>query len=125
MPATRTHTAKRTASPAAILTKATLRAADSLDVSATVLAAALGVSSASVSRLHGKREIRPNSPEGERALMFLRVFRSLDALLGGSASRAWLHAENKDLGGAPVDLIRSVQGLVNVLNYLDAMRGKL
>jgi hypothetical protein len=126
MPAIRTERrAARSASAAAVLTKATLRAAASLDLTNAALAAALGVSGASVSRLGATREIRPDSPEGERALLFLRAFRSLDALLGGGAARTWFHAENKDLGGVPARLVRSVEGLVNVLQYLDALRGKL
>ena len=60
-------------------------------------------------------------------MLFLRVFRSLDALMGGSRekSQKWLRAENVHLGGAPVQLIETVPGLVHVVQYLDAMRGNL
>jgi hypothetical protein len=54
------------------------------------------------------------------------MFRSLDALLGDTEScRKWLHAENTHLGGVPAELVRSAEGLVHVIRYLDAMRGKL
>jgi hypothetical protein len=57
--------------------------------------------------------------------LFLRVFRGLDALLGDAEScRKWLTAENIHLGGVPAELIRDVEGLVHVIQYLDAMRGK-
>ena len=88
----------------------------------------LGVSAASLSRLYkGARLIDPRSKEGEIAVLFLRVFRSLAALMGGSQekSRQWLHAENVHLGGPPVRLIETVPGLVHVVEYLDAMRGSL
>jgi hypothetical protein len=112
--------------PAAVLTKATLRAARLLGLSDASLGEILGVSGASISRLGaGRRVIAPAAKEGQLAILFLRLFRSLDALLGDPGSaRAWLHAGNAHLGGVPADLVRSVEGLVHVAQYLDAMRGK-
>lgn len=111
--------------PAEVLTKAVLRAADRLGVAPKNLAQVLGVSQASLSRLRRSRTIDPRSKEGELALLFLRVFRSLDALLGGDRDqcRTWLHSYNHHLAGEPAELLRSVSGLVRVLEYLDAMRG--
>jgi len=116
----------RAATPGAVLTKATLRASRNLGLTDAALGAILGVSGASVSRLGGgRRSIAPGGTEGQLAILFLRMYRSLDALLGDAGScRAWLHAENRHLGGIPGDLIRSVEGLVHVTRYLDAMRGK-
>jgi hypothetical protein len=87
----------------------------------------LGISPASVSRLGRERTIDPGSKEGELGLLLLRVFRSLDATVGGdeSAARAWFHADNHHLGGVPAELVRSVTGLGHVAEYLDAIRGKL
>ena len=109
-----------------VLATAVLRAAAELDLSQRALSAILGVSEASVSRLARGRAIDPDAKEGELALLFVRVFRSLDALLGGDAvkCRAWLHADNSDLRGVPADRIRTVEGLLHVAEYLDAMRGK-
>jgi len=110
----------------AVLTKATLRAARQLGLTDAALGAVLGVSGASVSRLQaGRRTISPAGTEGQLAILFLRLVRSLNALLGDAAScRTWLEAENRHLGGVPAELIRSVEGLVHVAQYLDAMRGK-
>jgi uncharacterized protein (DUF2384 family) len=113
---------------AGVLTRAVLRASEILGLSHKDLAGVLGVSPASLSRIgKGSRVIDPRSKEGEIAVLFLRVFRSLDALMGGSQekSRKWLHAENVHLGEAPVRLIETVPGLVHVVEYLDAMRGNL
>jgi len=113
---------------AGVLTRAVLRAADLLGVSQKHLARILGVSEASLSRLvKGLRQVEPDSKEGELAILFLRVFRSLDAVVGGSAnkSRAWFHAENLHLNGIPAQLVETVPGLVHVSEYLDAMRGHL
>jgi DNA-directed RNA polymerase specialized sigma24 family protein len=111
----------------AVLTRATLRASDRLGVSQRELASVLGVSAASLSRLGRTRSIDPDSKEGELALLFVRIFRSLDSLTGGddAAARAWLHAANTHLGGTPAELIVTVPGLVHVVEYLDAMRGTL
>ena len=112
-----------------MLTKAVLRAAALLGLRQRDLAAILGTSEASVSRLQSGRgrTLDPNTGEGEMALLFLRLFRSLDAMVGGdaSAARAWLNAANHHLAGIPADRIRPAEGLVHVVQYLDAMRGRL
>jgi transcriptional regulator with XRE-family HTH domain len=113
--------------PDAVLAKAVLSAATRLELRQRQLAAVLGASEASVSRLQTGRRIDPASKEGELALLFLRVYRSLDALVGGddTRARAWLTADNDHLGGVPADRLTSVEGLVDVVQYLDAMRGRL
>ena len=113
--------------PASVLTRAVLSAAARLGLRSRELAAVVGASEASVSRLKGARLLDPGSKEGELALLFLRLFRSLDALMGGDElrARAWLRAENTHLGGVPAERIRTVEGLIDVVQYLDAMRGRL
>jgi hypothetical protein len=111
--------------PDVVLTKAVLRAADLLELSGAALARTLGVSEASVSRLSsGGRTIDPKSKEGELALLLVRVYRSLDALVGTDAAqrKAWLHSHNRALNSHPAELIQSAAGLVTVVAYLDAMR---
>jgi uncharacterized protein (DUF2384 family) len=111
--------------PDAVLTKALLRAAGLLGLSSRALARILGVSEASVSRLaSGARTIDPASKEGELALLLVRVYRSLDALVGTDAAsrKAWLESPNKALNGRPIDLLQRADGLVGVVAYLDAMR---
>jgi hypothetical protein len=112
----------------AVLTRALLRAAQFLGLSQKDTARIVGVSPASLSRLAtGTRPLHPDSKEGECALLLIRVFRSLDALLGGKEAdvRAWFHATNAHLGGVPAERVTTITGLVQVAEYLDAMRGKL
>ena len=113
--------------PAAVLTKAVLRAASLLGLRQRELAEVIGSSEASVSRLQAGRTLDPATKEGELALLFLRAYRSLDAMVGGdpAAARAWLNAENHHLAGVPAERIRTAEGLVHVVQYLDAMRGRL
>ncbi|HEX6558519.1 MAG TPA: MbcA/ParS/Xre antitoxin family protein, partial [Longimicrobiales bacterium] len=112
---------------AVVLTKAVRNAAQRLGLRNRDLAELLGASEASVSRLSKGRLIEPGTKQGELGLLFLRLYRSLDALVGGddSQARAWLHAGNQHLGGRPVERMRGVEGLVDVVQYLDAMRGRL
>lgn len=117
---------RATARAPAVLTAAVVRAARILGLPQRDLARILGISEASVSRLNRGRRIDPATKEGELAVLLVRVFRSLDALVGGAEdrARAWLHADNAHLGGVPADRLRSITGLVDVAGYLDALRGK-
>lgn len=121
------RTPARAPEPGPVLAKAVLSAAARLGVRNRQLAQILGSSEASVSRLQHGRGLEPASKEGELALLFLRMYRSLDALVGGDddQGRAWLQAGNDHLGGVPAERIRTVEGLVDVVQYLDAMRGRL
>jgi len=113
--------------PATVLAKALLSAAARLGLRHRQVAAVLGTSEASISRVARGRGIDPLSKEGELALLFLRMYRSLDALVGGDdgQARQWLHAANDHLGGVPAERIVGVEGLVDVVQYLDAVRGRL
>ncbi len=113
--------------PATVLTKAVLNAAQRMGLRQRDVADVLGASEASVSRLRQGRLVDPSSKEGELALLLLRAFRSLDALVGGDelALQAWLHADNSHIGAVPAERMRTVEGLVDVVRYLDAVRGTL
>lgn len=113
--------------PSAVLARALVAAVTRVGLRNRHVAGIIGTSEASISRLQHGRGLDPASKEGELALLFLRVYRSLDALVGGddARARAWLHAENDHLRGVPVERMRSVEGLVDVVQYLDAMRGRL
>lgn len=120
------HSAPKAARQAEILRTAVIRVTSQLGLTQAELGQILGMSAATVSRLvHGSFVLRPDSKEGELALLFLRIVRSLDSLLGGDAekSRRWLRAHNHHLGGIPLERMKSVVGLVDVAGYLDAMRG--
>lgn len=110
---------------AAVLSKAVTRAAERLGVSRTLLAAVLGVSTPTISRLFsGEYLLEPKRKEWEFALLFVRAFRSLDSIVGDeTTARKWLNSENLALNGQPINLIRHTEGLVRVVQYLDASRG--
>ena len=47
-------------------------------------------------------------------------------LVGGKPAdmQHWLNTENTQTGGIPVEQIKTVTGLTEIVSYLDAMRGK-
>jgi hypothetical protein len=111
--------------PATVVTTGVIRAAERLALSNRVLAGVLGVSEATVSRMSARSyQLDPDSKPYELAVLFLRLYRSLDALVDGdlTAARAWLRNDNTALGATPLSQIVTVAGLVNVIGYLDARR---
>jgi Protein of unknown function (DUF2384) len=118
-------TASAPASDSALVTKAAIRAADKLGINSKLLAVVIGVSEATVSRMKsGKHALEADGKPFELAVLLVRLYRSLDSLIGGDdiAARAWLSNTNTVLGAAPLELIQSVSGLMNVIQYLDARR---
>jgi transcriptional regulator with XRE-family HTH domain len=111
-----------------ILTKAVIRAADRLGISGRLLAEVIGVSEGQISRFRsGGAALAERTKSFELAALLVRAFRSLDAIIGGdeAAARAWLNNQNLALGTRPVERITSVQGLADVVAYLDARRAPL
>jgi transcriptional regulator with XRE-family HTH domain len=114
--------------PAAVLSKAVVRAARRLDLTQRDVAAALGISEATTSRLFAGKYLlsADRAKEWELALLLIRLYRSLDALWGHEeTARRWLASHNLALGAAPQALMRSVEGLVRVVAYLDAARSRV
>ena len=115
---------KEKSEAAAVLSKAVARAAARLDIPQAMLAKVLGVSAPTISKLYsGEYLLSQGRKEWEFALLFVRVFRKLDSIVGDdSTARKWLTSENHGLNGRPIELIRSIEGLVRVVQYLDASR---
>jgi hypothetical protein len=107
------------------LTRAVLHAAELLEVPQAELAAVLGVSPATISRMSsGRYLLQPERKEWQLGALFVRLFRSLDSITGGrdDLSRAWLRSHNHALMATPVSLLGEVESLVRVVQYLDASR---
>ena len=117
---------QQTISKPQVLTKAVVNTAIDLDLPKVKLARILGVSSATVTRLYvDQYRLSPDRKEWDFAVLLVRLFRSLDSIVGGAAddARKWLSSENKAFAGKkPIELIESTEGLVRVVTYLDACR---
>ena len=118
-------TGARPAAEAAVLTKAVIRAADQLGVTAKSLSAVIGVSEATVSRMRRKdflleRGIKPF----ELGVLFVRLFRSLDAIVGGdeTVAKAWIKNPNLALEAPAAGKDPDHSRAVDVIAYLDSRR---
>lgn len=115
-------------SEAAVVAKALQRAGERLGLTQAALGEVIGVSPAKVTRMFaGEATLAVHRKEGQLALLLLRIFRSLDTIVGGNpeALRSWFHAQNTHLQGVPAELVARPEGLVRVAEYLDGVRGTL
>lgn len=122
----RTAPLQQTQNKSLVLTKAVVNTATYLDIPKGKLAHILGVSGATVTRLYSETyRLSPDKKEWDFAVLLVRLFRSLDSIVGGAADDAkkWLASENKAFADRkPAELIESTEGLVRVVSYLDACR---
>lgn len=111
----------------AVLAKALLSTREQLGLTQQELAEIVGVHRTAITRWQDNGGLRPQSKTGELALLLIRAYRALFALFGGNLEdmRHFLRTENRHLGGVPLALMGQVQGLVRVVEYLDAIRGKV
>ncbi|HHF7349973.1 TPA: antitoxin Xre/MbcA/ParS toxin-binding domain-containing protein [Legionella feeleii] len=111
-----------------VLTKAICNLSKFYSFTGKDLSDIIGISESSVTRLNqGKKFISPHTKEGEMALLLVRIYRSLNAMLGNNheKAKAWLNSKNRYFQNKPIEEMKTIPGLISVLNYLDAMRGKL
>ena len=112
----------------AVMGKAVLRAADQLGLKNAALAEVLGLSEATVSRLKsGDYSLDKNPKAYELAVLMVRLFRGLDAIVGGDAAAAqsWIRTENTALHDKPLSLIKTIHGLMQAVQYVDARRARV
>lgn len=111
------------ADKADVLAQAFGNAGQKIGLNQTDLGKIIGKDRSAVSR----GRIDPESKAGELALLFIRCYRALYALTGGDPEKMahWMHTENHHTGGVPAEQVKTVLGLVSVLEYLDALRGKI
>lgn len=108
-----------------VVTKAALRAADRLEIRNNALGKIVGVSGPTVSRMRSGAYVFDKDDKAyELALLFVRLYRSLDSIVDGddAVAKDWINNENLALRGRPIDLIQSVSGLTHVIQYLDSRR---
>lgn len=109
--------------PAEVLTRALVKAGKELGLTQVDLGAIVGRDRTALSR----GALEPDTKSGELALLLIRAYRALFVLVGGEPRQMkhWMHTHNHHVGGVPAEIIRSVAGLVRVVEYLDAIRGRV
>lgn len=105
-----------------VLAKALLNAGKSLGLTQDEIGAVVGRDRSAFSR-----GVEPESKSGELALMLIRCYRSLYAMVGGDEEtmKHWMQTSNKYFNAIPATEIKTIAGLVAVVDYLDAIRGKV
>ena len=106
-----------------VLGKAVSRAANRMGIRQPQLSEIIGRDRSSITR----SGIDPESKPGELALLMIRCYRSLAVLVDDNPAQIdhWLSTHNHHTRGVPREQLNTVQGLVAVTEYLDAVRGKL
>lgn len=113
---------------ARVVGTALCRAREGLGLTLQQTSTIVGLSTAFLSKLgRGKAALEPGSKPFQLALMLIRIYRSLFPLAGGDedAMRAWLAADNSDLGAPPLAMLANPAGLTHVLDYLDGERARI
>lgn len=110
-----------------VLATAVLNVAEQLDLKQAQLGAVLGMQRTAISRMKSKPELDPESKQGELAVMLIRIYRALFSLMDGDLEwmRHFMKSHNNVTGGVPQEQIQTVVGLMSVLQFVDAMRGKV
>jgi hypothetical protein len=109
----------------AIVSKALLNAARRLEMTNIELAQIVGISESKLSRMDRQEAfVSKSGKEFDLAVLFIRLYRSLDAITGGDAvtSAAWIRNRNTAFNNIPVQRMKSLEGLVDVVHYLDSRR---
>ena len=108
---------------APVLSLALVRAGKDLGLTQAEVGAIVGRDRTALSR----GAIEPDSKSGELALLLVRAYRALFVLVGGEPAQMkhWMRTHNLHVGGVPADLVRTVPGLMRVVEYLDAIRGRV
>lgn len=101
------------------------RACEVFGFNETQRAKLIGVSRATLSR--NDCGFAMTSKTFELQVAFIRLYRSLYAMVGGDpkAMREWFDDHNLHLQGIPRELCFSITGLVHINDYLDALRGRV
>ncbi len=109
--------------PGPVLTRALVQAGKELGLTQAELGAVVGRDRTALSR----GAIEPQTKSGELALLLIRAYRALHVLVGGEPRQMkhWMHTFNLHVGGVPAELVRTVPGLMRVVEYLDAIRGRV
>lgn len=98
-----------------------------LDISNNELSEIIGMHRNTLARSLSNKKIDIKSKEGQCSLLLIRIYRSLFALNGGNidAIKHWLRTNNRHIQGVPLEIMKTILGLARVVNYLDAIRGKI
>ncbi|WP_085907100.1 MbcA/ParS/Xre antitoxin family protein [Kiloniella majae] len=106
----------------AVITKAVIRAGDQLGLKQKKISDIFDLSEATISRMKkGEYFLSEEKKDFEIAALLIRLFRGLDTIVGGDpkATTSWIRSHNAYLNQVPLELMKTITGLMDVINYLD------
>lgn len=108
---------------ASVLGEAVLNAGAKLSISQEEVGKIIGRDRTTIVR----KGVHPTSKQGQLAMILVRIYRGLYALLDGNEEHMhhWMHTRIGTLQAVPAEMLHDVAGFVRVLEYIDAMRGKV
>lgn len=112
----------------ALVSQGVLRAARDLGVTGNLLADIIGVSASSISRMRsGRHRIEHGSKSYELASLFIRVHQALSVIFRKDTEqmKGWMRTQNADLQDSPINHVKSVTGLVELVRFTEHHRRKL
>ena len=120
----RTNAAASGLNESLVLRKALQRAGEELGLSAQESAQAIGKSRTFFEQARAQSRIDLHTKQ--MIALMLRMHRSLSALVGDDTElmRHWINTANRHTGGIPREQLQDPEQLVELLQYLDAMRGR-
>ena len=107
-----------------VLSEAVARIAALWSIGDDLLGEILGVAGSRAADLrNGTFRLARPDPAFRAGQYLVRLFQELAVLIGDDRSvMAWLQTENMDLGGRPIDLVRTEGGLRELLSYVETRR---
>lgn len=107
-----------------VLSEAVARVAALWSIGDDMLGEILGIAGNRATDLrNGTFRLSRPDPAFRAGQYLVRLFQKLAVLIGDDRSvMAWLKTENMDLGGRPIDLIRTERGLSELLSYVETRR---
>ncbi|MGF9564566.1 transcriptional regulator, XRE family protein [Neorhizobium sp. JUb45] len=107
-------------SEAQIMTKAAVIAADRLGLDTATFATTIGVSETRIVEMTRLEDLlRKGTPPFERALLLIRLFRTLKHAGDEITARKWLHEQNDAMGCRPIEMVTEPDNLGKLIRHLE------
>ena len=104
-----------------VLAKAVMNVATQLNLSSVQLSDILGLDPVTLTQQEALPELDPQTETGQRAMLLVQIFKRLFAMTGGDAvwMQQFIHTRNQVSNGIPVEQMKSLDGMRNILAVLE------
>lgn len=104
-----------------VLAKAVMNVATQLNLTPVQLSELLGLDPVTLTQQEALNELDPKTEAGQRAMFLVQIFKRLFAMTGGDAvwMQQFMHTRNQVSNGIPVEQMKSLDGMRNILAVLE------